>query len=222
MQKLSITKRPGQLKGSIASRPELHGDDVVGALTVSICNILLYPDDLKKMYNDEDAHSRLFKKSDAGLVPAQPGTLLVLTEIFKGAKVTLTFDDRDSPLILKPATVKEILLEPQDAGGHVLMSCKVLGAPPDDDEVNPLHILTKKCKIAILNGAIAGKEPNENQGELPLDPGDSPEGQMTEVEREEAEATAEAGGDDEGESSIGKQIRRSETKKKRAGRKNVH
>jgi hypothetical protein len=35
---------------------------------------------LKKMYNDEDAHSRLFKKSDAGLVPAQPGTLLVLAE----------------------------------------------------------------------------------------------------------------------------------------------
>jgi hypothetical protein len=215
VQKLSITKRPGQLKGSINSRPELHGDDVVGALTVSLGNILLYPDDLKKMYNDEDAHSRLFKKSDAGLTPAQPGTILVLTEIFKGAKATFTFEDRDEPLVLKPATIKDIVLEPQDAGGHVIMSCKVLGAPPNDDEVNPLHILTKKCKIAILNGAIGGKEPNENQGELPLDAGAAaPADDMTEAEREEAEATAQATGD-EPESSISKQIRRA-AKKKRA------
>jgi len=222
MQKLNITKRPGQIKGSIASRPELHGDDVIGALTVSIGGILLFPKDLIAMYNDEDAHSRLFKKTDAGLVPAFPGTLLILTEIFKGAKVTLTTDDMEKPLILKPATVKDIELEAQDAGGHVVMSCKVLGAPSDDAGVNPLHMLNKKCRIAILNGALASKEANENQGELPLDEGGpGPEEEETAAEREEREATAAATGD-EPESAMSRKIRGSEVKKKRAARKNVH
>lgn len=221
MQRLSITKRPGQIKGSIASRPELHGDDVIGALTVSIGGILLFPKDLIAMYNDEDAHSRLFKKTDAGLVPAFPGTLLILTEIFKGAKVTLQTDDLT--LILKPATVKDIELEAQDAGGHVLMCCKILGAPADDAGANPLHMLNKKVRIAILNGALAAKEANENQGELPLDPGDSDpsDGQSTQIDRDEQEATQAVTGDDK-ESSMGRKIRAAETKKKRASRKNVH
>jgi hypothetical protein len=230
MQRLSITKRPGQIKGSIASRPELHGDDVIGALTVSIGGILLFPKDLIGMYNDEDAHSRLFKKTDAGLVPAFPGTLLILTEIFKGAKVTLAADGMDEPLVLKPATVKDIQLESQDAGGHVVMSCKILGAPADDAHVNPLHMLNKKCRIAILNGALAAKDVSENQRELPLEgdgPGDGDgddDGDRTAAERDEEEATraATGAGDDEPESSISRQIRGSEAKKKRAARKDAH
>lgn len=220
MQKLSITKRPGQLKGSIASRPELHGDDVVGALTLSIGGILLFAKDLITMYNDEDAHNRLFTgKGGAGLVPAFPGTLLILTEIFKGAKVTVQPAKMSKPFILKPATVKDIILEPQDAGGHVLMSCKILGAPADDADVNPLKMISQKCTIAILNGTLAAKD--DKQGELPLDEGSGPDvsvagdGEvenetMTELEQEEEEAT---------ESAIGRKIRGSETKKKRAARK---
>jgi hypothetical protein len=214
MQKLSITKRPAQLKGSISSRPEIHGDATVPALTVSVHGILLFSKDLITMYNDEDAHNRLFKKSDAGLVPAFPGTILVLTEIFKGAKVTLKTVNMEQPLILKPATVKDIWLEVQDAGGHVLMNCKILGAPADDAQVNPLHMVNQKCTIAILNGALAGKEVAENQGELPLDEGappndDDPDATETEAEQEEADAT---------ESAISRQIRSSEAKKKRAGK----
>jgi hypothetical protein len=222
VQKLSITKRPGQLKGSIASRPELHGDDVVGALTLSVGGILLFAKDLITMYNDEDAHNRLFTgKGGAGLVPAFPGTLLILTEIFKGAKVTVQPAKMSKPFILKPATVKDIILEPQDAGGHVLMSCKILGAPADDADVNPLKMISQKCTIAILNGTLANKD--DKQGELPLDEGSGPEvdveddgkvtnESMTELEREEAEAT---------ESAMGRKIRLSEAKKKRASRK-VH
>lgn len=219
MQRLSITRRPAQTKGSIASRPELHGDDVIGALTISIGGILLFAKDLVAMYNDEDAHSRLFKKVDGGLMPAFPGTTLVLTEIFKGAKVTIMTDDMAEALVLKPATVKDICLEPQDAGGHVLMSCKVLGAPPDDATVNPLHMLSKKCRIAILNGALANKDLNENQAELPLEEGgpaadDDDDDTSTAVDREEAQATEEA----LGESSMGRKIRASETKAKKKKR----
>ncbi len=221
MQTINISKRPGELKGSIASRPELHGDDVVPALTLSIGGILLFAKDLIAMYNDPDAHSRLFTSTGgAGLVPAFPGTLLYVSEIFKGAKVTLKTKNMES-LVLKPATIKDIWLECQDAGGHVVMSCKVLGAPAEDAEVNPLHMLAQKCTIAISGGQLAGKD--ENQGELPLDEGGpapaskeqieaalyQADEAQTEVEREEAEAT---------ESVIGRQIRRA-AKKKAASRK---
>lgn len=226
MQKLSITKRPGQLKGSIASRPELHGDDVVGALTLSVGGILLFAKDLIAMYNDEDAHNRLFtSRGGAGLVPAFPGTILLLTEIFKGAKVTLQTVDMTKALILKPATIKDIALVAQDAGGHVLMACKILGAPPEGDSVNPLHMLNKKCTIAILNGALATKD--DKQGELPLDEGgpqvsvdakgDVHNESMTDLEREEEEATRAA--TDVPEGRISRQIRRSEAKGKRASKK---
>lgn len=226
MQKLSITKRPGQLKGSIASRPELHGDDVVGALTLSVGGILLFAKDLIAMYNDEDAHNRLFtSRGGAGLVPAFPGTILLLTEIFKGAKVTLQTVDMTKALILKPATIKDIALVAQDAGGHVLMACKILGAPPEGDSVNPLHMLNKKCTIAILNGALATKV--DKQGELPLDEGgpqvsvdakgDVHNESMTDLEREEEEATRAA--TDVPEGRISRQIRRSEAKGKRASKK---
>lgn len=219
MQKLSITKRPGQLKGSIASRPELHGDDVIGALTLSVGGILLFAKDLISMYNDEDAHNRLFTgKGGAGLVPAFPGTILLLTEIFKGAKVTIQTVDMPKPLILKPATIKDIALVAQDAGGHVLMACKILGAPPEEDPVNPLHMLNKKCTIAILNGALAAKD--DRQLEAPLegggpnvsvDEGGKVENEsLTELEREEADAT---------QSAIGAQIERSERKSAAAKKK---
>lgn len=228
MQKLSITKRPAQIQGSIASRPELHGDDIKGALTISFGGILLFAKDLITMYNNEDAHNRLFTSAGgAGLVPAFPGTILLLTDIFKGAKVTMTCQVLRKPLILKPATIKDIRLEAMDAGGHVMMNCKVLGAPADDAEVNPLKLINQKCTIAILNGALANKD--DKQGELPLDEGGpqvsvDDKGEvhnesMTDLEREEAEATERATSADVPEGRISRQIRRSEAKGKRASKK---
>lgn len=198
----------------------------MGALTLSVGGILLFAKDLIAMYNDEDAHNRLFtSRGGAGLVPAFPGTILLLTEIFKGAKVTLQTVDMTKALILKPATIKDIALVAQDAGGHVLMACKILGAPPEGDSVNPLHMLNKKCTIAILNGALATKD--DKQGELPLDEGgpqvsvdakgDVHNESMTDLEREEEEATRAA--TDVPEGRISRQIRRSEAKGKRASKK---
>lgn len=226
MQKLSITKRPGETKGSISSRPEIHGDDTVPALTISIGGIVLFPKDICKMYNDEEAHNRLFKRTDAGLVPAFPGSLIRITEIFKGAKVTIQTSSMKEPLILKPATVKEIWLEAQDAGGQVIMSCKILGAPPDDAKVNPLHMVDKKCTIAILNGALAEKDDRQTEmnleGAEPAegDEGEDGDGQETEAEREEREATAQATGDEP--SGMARKIARAEAAKKRAKRKQAH
>lgn len=217
MQKLSITKRPASLGASIPTRTERHGNDEVGALTIPVRGILLFERDIIQMYNDEEAHSRLFTGGrSAALEPAFPNTVFVITDKFKGAKVTLKADTMEEALILKPATVENIRLTCEDAGGHIIMSCTIKGAPADDVSVDILKMLNRKCTIAILNGSVAPKgaadEADENQGELPLDeggPGED-EDQQTTAEREEAEAT---------ESVIGRQIRASEAKKKRASKK---
>lgn len=217
MQKLSLTKRPASIGAGIPTRTERHGNDEVGALTIPVRGILLFEKDVIQMYNDPDAHSRLFTGArSAALEPAFPNTVLMITDKFKGAKVTLKADTMEDALVLKPATVENIRLVCEDAGGHVIMSCTIKGAPADDVTVDILKMLNRKCSIAILNGSVAPKgakeEADENQGELPLDeggPGDE-EGQQTEVEQEETEAT---------ESAIGRQIRGSETRKKRATKK---
>jgi hypothetical protein len=218
MQKLSLTKRPGIIGAGIPTRTERHGDDEVGALTIPVRNVLLFEKDIIQMYNDEDAHSRLFTgKRSAALEPAFPNTVLLVTDKFKGAKVTIKTDTMEEALILKPATVENIRLECEDAGGHIVMSCTIKGAPADDVVVDILKMLNHKCSIAILNGAVAPKgakaEADENQGELPLDeggPAKDGDSQQTEVERDEEDAT---------ESAIGRQIRGSETKAKRASKK---
>lgn len=217
MQKISLTKRPGYIGAGIPTRTERHGDDEVGAMTIPVRNILLFEKDVIQMYNDEDAHSRLFTgKRSAALEPAFPNTILYLTDKFKGAKVTIKTEAMDEALILKPATVENIRLECEDAGGHVIMTCTVKGAPADDVVVDILKMLNSKCTIAILNGSVtpvgAKEAADENQGELPLDEGGPGEddGQQTAAEREEKDAT---------ESAIGRQIRGSEVKKKRASKK---
>lgn len=210
------------MKGSITSRPELHGDDTIPALTISVGGIVLFSKDIILMYNDEDAHNRLFtSKRGAGLEPAFLGTLLWLSEIFKGAKVSIGVPELDLKLVLKPATVKDIWLEPQDAGGHVVMSCKILGAPPEDASVNPLKMVNKKCTIAIQGGTLAAREAvDENQNELPLDEGGpGSDEEKTQGEREEEEATARATGDEPEVGNIGRQIGRSEARTKRAAKK---
>jgi hypothetical protein len=198
-------------------------------------DIVLFSKDIIAMYNDPEAHNRLFTSArGAGLEPAFPSTHLFIEDIFKGAKVTLRAENMEEALILKPATVKDIWLVCNPAGGHVVMSCKILGAPPDDAKVNPLRLINQKCTIAILNGALAEKAAaNENQNELPLDEGgpsagnghDEDDPEMTQAERDEAEATRAAvgDGDDGDESTIGRQMRAADVKKRRAAkRKEAH
>jgi hypothetical protein len=221
MQKLSLTKRPANIGAGIPTRTERHGNDQVGALTIPLKNILLFEKDVIQMYNDPDAHSRLFTGSrSAALEPAFPNTVLHITDKFKGAKVTLKADTMEEALILKPATIENIQLVCEDAGGHIIMSCTIKGAPADDVRVDILKMLNRKCTIAILNGSVTAKGAaeveEENQGELPLDEGGpgpdegSDDGQTTAVDREEAAAT---------ESATGRKIRQSEAKAKRASKK---
>lgn len=214
MQKLSLTKRPAQIGASIPTRTEKHGDDDVGALTIPIKDIVLFAKDLIAIYADEDAHSRLFKTDPETkiVVPAFSDTILYITNKFKGAKVTLQADTMDKPLILKPYTVDNIVLVSTESSGLIEMSCTLKGAPADDDNVNVLRMLNRKCTISILNGSVVVKAAKEevDENQVPLDlgeggPDDESESGGTAVEREEEEATLSA---------TGRKIARTESKRR--------
>lgn len=220
MQKLSLTKRPAKIGAGIPSRTERHGDDEVGAMTIPVKDITLFPQDINVMFNDGDAHARLFIK--AGTPDASPslgGALLYIQEKFKGAKVTIKADTMTEALILKPATVENIWLTREESAGLVKMTCTIKGAPADDTVVNILRMLNRKCSIAILNGSIVTKtvkdEEDEKQGALDLsaDPPtsdeDDPEGEAA-VARQ---SKIEVGTGNDTVSSTGRKIQRAARKK---------
>jgi hypothetical protein len=226
MQKLSLTKRPAKIGAGIPTRTERHGDDEVGALTIPIREIALFSKDICAIYNDPDAHSRLFtsERNKGVLEPAFTDTIMTITNKFKGAKVTLKTDTMEEALILKPATVENIVLTPQDAGGLVVMSCTIKGAPADDANVNVLHMLNRKCTIAILNGSVVVKsakdQVDEAQGELPLDEGGpAPEEPDYAAADDEGQQTAAERDEEEGMSGIGRKVASSAAQKARKARK---
>lgn len=221
MQKLSLTKRPAKIGAGIPTRTERHGDDEVGAMTIPIREIILFPKDICAIYNDEDMHSSLFKKdpSTGLLTPTLTDSIITITNKFKGAKVTLQADTMEEALILKPATVENIVLIEQETGGLIQMSCTIKGAPADDANVNILQMLNRKCTIAILNGSVVVKtakdDIEERNGELELEGGGPAEDdQQTDVEKEEEDATMSA---------IGRKVQSAAGKKgRKARKKNVH
>jgi len=125
---------------------------------------------------------------------------------------------------VKPAKVGSMGVTP--VGGTPVMDCMISGVP--DIHLQTLTLLNKKCKISILNGALADKD--EKQKDLPLEgggpdvsvesSGEVRNETLADVEREEQEATARVTGDDDvPEGRISRQIRRSEVKAKRASKK---
>ena len=166
MHNLSLTKRLATIGGKIAGRTEIHGDDEVPALTIPMSGILLDEADIARLLDDVHAHSRLFRAGEQGFTePAFQGVTLIFEEMFKGAKVTLKPERGGNAFVLKPATIKGIVLEPQ-MGGLTAMRCSIMGAPSDQDEVDVLHLLNSKVSISILNGKADGRD--DAQAELPL------------------------------------------------------
>ena len=219
MQKLSITKRPGQIGGSIVNRTENHGKkEKVPAVSIPVSGILLLEAEINAILGDPGSYGALFTaERSVHLEPRWLGIQAIeVSDKFKEAKVTLQCANSTEKVVLKPATVGSIRLEPQ-VGGQVAMSCTISGVP--DEHLATLLMLNQKCTIAILNGSLVSKD--DNQGDLPLEGGgpvvgnghdsDDADGPTrADADREEAEAT---------ESAIGRQIRSSEAKGRRAARK---
>lgn len=167
MQNLSLPKRPAVIGAAISTRTENHGDEKVPALTIPISNILLSREELGVILQDSEAWEALFTQTRSS--QAEPRFLgidpLNISDKFKDAKVTLTPDNTDEPLILKPATLSKMVIYLL-TGGIAYMSCNVLGAPPPEMVVDVLSMLNRKCTLSILNGKLLDR--HENQQELDL------------------------------------------------------
>jgi hypothetical protein len=229
MNKLSITKRAGQIGGSIVNRTQMHGKkEKVPAVSIPVSGIILTEEEFGAIMQDSRAFEAFFTDERSQVLePRFPGMdPISISDKFEGARATIKIEDGDEPLVLKPATIGGIVITPM--GGQAIFKCMVSGVP--DVHLQTLTLLNKRCTISILNGALADRD--EKQKDLPLagggpnvepkDDGDENayDTTLADATREEEEATRLALGEEpDTESRISRQIRKSEGKKKRASKK---
>ncbi len=227
MQKLSVSKRPGQIGGSIVNRTQMHGKkEKVPAVSIPVGGIILTPEEFGIIMQDPEAYEHFFTSTESKVMqPRYPHIdPIIPAGKFENAKVTIRPDDSDESLILKPAIVGGVEITRQ--GAQPIMKCMVSGVP--DVHLQTLTFLNKRCTIAILNGALADRD--DKQKDLPLAGG----GPNIEANGEDADDEAPTMLDKEGsptlhdaiqeeeratESAIGRQIRVSEVKKRKAAKK---
>jgi virulence-associated protein VagC len=207
MQTLTLNKRPGKIGGNINVRTERHGDDEKPALDIPLSGIPLTPEEVGNLLGDATSYDSLFTSARSKfLEPRWLGVPYIpFAEKFKNAKVTINAGG--AKLVLKPATVQKIKLFL--VGDQVAMACTISASP--DEGVQVLEMLNLKCVVSILGGAVADKA--ENQQDLGLEGGGPVIESLADALIEEDDAT---------ESVIGRQIRASEAKKKRANRKDLN
>jgi hypothetical protein len=163
--KLTLTKRPAQIGGSINTRTEKHGEENVPGIDIPITEVMLTKEELNALLQDPDAHDAFF--TDERGDQLEPRFVLLsafsIAGKFSGAKVTLAPPVGDGEaLVLKPAKVSKMVLVPQ-VGGLTAMSCTIQGNPPEHLDV--IGLLNQKTRISILNGE---REAKVEQPELDL------------------------------------------------------
>lgn len=213
MQKLSITKRIADIGGAIVNRTQMHGKkEKVPAISVPFLGIILTEDEFCAIMQDPEAYQCFFTNQRSRVwEPRFPGTEpIAISDKFEGARVTIDIEDMKDNVILKPASVGSIIIHCK--GAQPIMKCMVSGVP--DVHLETLTMLNKRCRLSILNGALADRP--DNNRELPLEgggpnpaPADAGDGQgedpttLADAQREEDDAT---------QSAIGRQIGRAEKK----------
>jgi hypothetical protein len=224
MQKLSVSKRRGDIGGSIVNRTQMHGKkEKVPAISVPVGGIILTPEEFCALMQDPHAYEAFFTDERSQVMePRFPGMdPITISDKFEGAKATIKPEDAEDAVILKPATIGSIVITP--LGAQPIMKCMISGVP--DVHLQTLTLLNKRCTISILNGALADRD--EKQKDLPLAGGgpnvdgtDVPDSNeavdpptLADANKEEAEATASAMGQQ-----IGRSDRAQKAKKARAAR----
>lgn len=217
MQKLSITQRAGLVGGSIVNRTQMHGKkEKVPAISVPVGGIILTEEEFCTVLQDAHAYEAFFTDERSKVMePRFPGIdPITLSDKFEGAKATIKIEDGDEPLILKPATIGGIVITP--LGGQPIMKCMISGVP--DVHLQTLTLLNKRCTISILNGSLADRD--EKQKDLPLSGGGPNAGDDDDKDADpDTLAAAKAEEDAATESVIGKKIRATEVKKRKAAKR---
>lgn len=226
MQKLSISRRRGDIGGSIVNRTQMHGKkEKVPAISVPIGGIILTPEEFCALMQDPHAYEAFFTDERSQVMePRFPGMdPITISDKFEGAKATIKPEDADEAVVLKPATIGSIVITP--LGGQPVMKCMVSGVP--DVHLQTLTLLNKRCTVSILNGALADRD--EKQKDLPLAGGGpnvddggadaAPDDAGDAAADAPTLAQAKAEEDAATESAIGRQIRKSEARKRRQSKR---
>ena len=181
---MNLTKRPAQIGPSINTRTEKLGEENVPGVDIPVSGLMLDKPELNALLQDVDAHDALYTDSRGKQLEPRFLTIVPigLQDKYVGAKVTISSASGESEsLILKPAKISKIRLDPQ-VGGLTLMSCTIQGNPPDHADM--LALLNQKCRISILNASL-----DVRSAEDPADPeldlahkgqGDGPPGEVSE------------------------------------------
>jgi hypothetical protein len=223
MQKFSVKKRQGEIGGSIVNRTQRHGKtEKVPAVSIPVSAIILTEDEFCNIMRDPHAYEAFFTDERSQVMePRFPGVDIILPWKFEGAKVTITPQDADEALILKPATIGGIVLS--CIGAQPFMKCMVSAVP--DVHLQTLLLLNKRCTISILNGSLA--DTDDKQKDLPLagggpvvDGDEPPDGPLATLGNGEGDGSptlhdAKQEEEQATESAIGRQIRAAEAKKRK-------
>src|SRR5882724_12509348 len=113
MQKLSISRRRGDIGGSIVNRTQMHGKkEKVPAISVPIGGIILTPEEFCALMQDPHAYEAFFTDERSQVMePRFPGMdPITISDKFEGARATIKIEDGDEPLVLKPATIGGIVI----------------------------------------------------------------------------------------------------------------
>ena len=223
MQKFNVKKRQSDIGGSIVNRTQRHGKtEKVPAVSIPLSGIILTEDEFCSIMRDPRAYEAFFTDERSQVMePRFPGVDIALPWKFEKAKVTITPEDADESLVLKPATIGGIVLS--CIGAQPFMKCMVSAVP--DVHLQTLVLLNKRCTVSILNGSLA--DVDDKQKDLPLAGGgpnvdtgeDDDDPTMLDKDGSPTLHDAKLEEDEATQSAIGRQIRASEAKKKRASKK---
>lgn len=149
-----LTKRAGKLGRSINTRTEVHGEELVPAIDIRISELVLGEEELDLLL-EAGAHEALFTGPDNDLKRRFPmlGALSVEGKL-KDQVVTLSVppvmgEEAEAPVILVPATLKDVTLQPQE-GGTTKLSMMVQQSDPLDEDVSALmHWMGHEVEVEV-------------------------------------------------------------------------
>lgn len=163
---LQLTERPATIGGSINTRTEHHGEELVPAGDIPLAGIMLNQAEFDAL-SGEGTHARLFAKAEGGAIePAMPDLTLDPVAIagkFEDSQVTLEVEGNTATLhdvtIAKCRGVRQV-------GGNVELSCVVqtILAP-----IDVRKIMGKTARVQLNFGPVPEKD--QRQANLALNEG---------------------------------------------------
>lgn len=166
----TFSKRPCKLSGSANGRTEMHGEDSVAAVDISISAFMLNADELNKLTVDEHFDRRVIDTpkgskgaKESGLRRFKP---LQLRDKYVNCNVALSLGLAKDALELEQCRIAKITLEPT-TGGLTEMTMQVQCTPDEKQIARIFAFLNKDIDARVKLGKP--EETTKPQPELALE-----------------------------------------------------